>query len=130
MAGDKVNLEVVSQSGRRSVAVTLGEIPGQSEEPRTRRTSLEESLGVEVSPVTPTLKEEFSLPDQRGLVVTKVKSGSPADRVGLREGDMILEANGSAIESVEDLERASQSRDIVVLLVWRNGRTFFVSLRP
>jgi serine protease Do len=130
MAGDRVNLEVVNQSGRRSIAVTLGEIPGQSEEPRTRRTSLEESLGVEVSPVTPTLKEEFSLPDQRGLVVTKVKSGSPADRVGLREGDMILEANGSAIESVEDLERASQSRDIVVLLVWRNGRTFFVSLRP
>ncbi|HPP37547.1 MAG TPA: DegQ family serine endoprotease [Thermosynergistes sp.] len=130
MAGDKVNLEVVSQSGSRSVAVTLGEIPGQSEEPRMRRTSLEESLGVEVSPVTPALKEEFGLPDQKGLAVTRVKPGSPADHVGLQEGDVILEANGSAIESVEDLERASQSRDIVVLLVWRDGRTFFVSLRP
>jgi len=130
MAGDKVNLEVVSQSGSRSVAVTLGEIPGQSEEPRMRRTSLEESLGVEVSPVTPALKEEFGLPDQKGLAVTRVKPGSPADHVGLQEGDVILEANGSAADSVEDLERASQGADVVVLLVWRDGRTFFVSLRP
>jgi serine protease Do len=130
MAGDKVNLEVVSQSGSRSVAVTLGEIPGQSEEPRTRRTSLEESLGVEVSPVTPALKEEFGLSDQKGLVVTRVKPGSPADHVGLQKGDVILEANGSAADSVEDLERASQGADVVVLLMWRDGRTFFVSLRP
>jgi serine protease Do len=130
MVGDKLKIEVVNRSGSKTVTVTLEEIPGQDETPSVEATNLRDSLGIEVSPITPTLKERFGIQKDQGLVVTEVKAGSAAHKVGLREGDLILEANGISVKSIEDLKRAlSQSAEVVVLLVWRDGRTFFVSLR-
>lgn len=129
MVGDKLKIEVVNRSGSKTVTVTLEEIPGQTETSNVKSSDLD-TLGIEVSPITPTLKERFGIQKDQGLVVTEVKVGSAAHKVGLREGDLILEANGVPVNSAEDLKRAlSQSAEVVVLLVWRDGRTFFVSLR-
>jgi serine protease Do len=130
MAGDKVKVEIATSSGKRSVTVTLEEIPGQTEAPRLEVSDLEESLGIEVSPVTPALKQKYNIDSEKGVVVVRVKPGSISDRVGIREGDLILEANGVALKTVDDLKKALQRNpDSVVLLVMREGRTFFVSLR-
>jgi len=110
--------------------VTLEEIPGQTEAPRLEVSDLEESLGIEVSPVTPTLKQKYNIDSEKGVVVVGVKPGSISDRVGIREGDLIMEANGVVLKTVDDLKKALQRNpDSVVLLVMREGRTFFVSLR-
>jgi len=130
MAGDKIKIEMATSSGKRSITVTLEEIPGQTEEPRLEVSDLEESLGIEVSPVTPALKQKYNIDSENGVVVVGVKPGSISDRVGIREGDLILEANGVALKTVDDLKKALQRNpDSVVLLVMREGRTFFVSLR-
>jgi len=130
MAGDKIKIEIATSSGKRSVTVTLEEIPGQTEAPRLEVSDLEESLGIEVSPVTPALKQKYNIDSEKGVVVVRVKPGSISDRVGIREGDLILEANGVALKTVDDLKKALQRNpDSVVLLVMREGRTFFVSLR-
>ncbi len=130
MAGDKIKIEMATSSGKRSITVTLEEIPGQTEEPRLEVSDLEESLGIEVSPVTPTLKQKYNIDSEKGVVVVGVKPGSISDRVGIREGDLILEANGVALKTVDDLKKALQRNpDSAVLLVMREGRTFFVSLR-
>ncbi|WP_349679710.1 Do family serine endopeptidase [Acetomicrobium sp. UBA5826] len=130
MAGDKIKIEMATSSGKRSITVTLEEIPGQTEEPRLEVSDLEESLGIEVSPVTPALKQKYNIDSENGVVVVGVKPGSISDRVGIREGDLILEANGVALKTVDDLKKALQRNpDSAVLLVMREGRTFFVSLR-
>ena len=55
-----------------------------------------------------------------GALVLKVSPGTPADRAGLRPGDVVLEANGLEIDSVDDLRevlvRAQRSRTRSVLI--------------
>jgi serine protease Do len=51
--------------------------------------------GATVATLTPPLDEEMNLPyDSKGIVVTDVASGSPADDMGLQKGDVILSING------------------------------------
>ncbi len=68
-------------------------------------------------------KRGISLP--AGAYVGKVTSRSPADRVGLREGDVIVALNGVPVRGSRDLERvlASLSKGQVVEIVWwQKGR--------
>ncbi|MBP7141989.1 MAG: Do family serine endopeptidase [Opitutaceae bacterium] len=61
-------------------------------------------LGVNVDPLTAGLAEAMGLSkDSRGVIVTQVEAGSPADKAGLRQGDAILSINGRTIASRQDL---------------------------
>jgi serine protease Do len=54
-------------------------------------------LGVMIQPVTPDLAKAFDLPDASGALVGQVTEGSPAERAGLKEGDVIVEFNGKKV---------------------------------
>jgi Do/DeqQ family serine protease len=69
---------------------------------------------------------------QKGLVITDVSPDSRAADAGLQEGDVILEVNRQAVQSVDELRsavRKTGSRP-VLLLVEREGRSLFVTVRP
>ncbi len=111
-------------------------------------------LGVTVLPVSaypPALKKRFKLPDH-GLVIQDVEKGSPAAKAGLKGakdhvyvytpngdvldfgvgGDVILEADGVPIYSINDLRAVlfkKRAGDAVTLKVWREGRTREVVVR-
>jgi serine protease Do len=54
-------------------------------------------LGVLIQPITPELARAFKLPpDTRGALVGGVSPGTPAEKAGLKEGDVITEVNGRA----------------------------------
>ncbi len=59
-------------------------------------------LGVEVQELTPQLAESFGLEDARGIIIAGVLRGGPADRGGLRPGDIITQLNNQAITSSRD----------------------------
>jgi S1-C subfamily serine protease len=46
------------------------------------------------------------LPERDGVLVRGVQEGSPADRAGLRGGDLIVEAGGSPVSAIDDLHTA------------------------
>jgi Do/DeqQ family serine protease len=54
-------------------------------------------LGVTAQSVTADLAETLSLPSVRGALVSGVEAGSPADRAGIRQGDVILAVNGREV---------------------------------
>ena len=54
-------------------------------------------IGVTIQPVTSELATSLGLSDARGALVSSVQSGSPAERVGIRRGDVIVAFNGSPI---------------------------------
>ena len=56
-------------------------------------------LGVEVSNLTADLAQEFKVPDTAGALVQDVTPGGPAERAGLKNGDVIRKFNGQAVES-------------------------------
>jgi serine protease Do len=70
---------------------------------------------------------------ERGVVVVGVKSGSTAEEMGVREGDIILEVNRKSVNSLRSYEQAASSlpKDhAVLLLLKRKGQTIYLTLRP
>ena len=60
-------------------------------------------LGVTVQEVNATLADSFGLDRPRGALVASVDPGSPADKGGIKSGDIILQYNGNPIERSADL---------------------------
>ncbi|HEY2083360.1 MAG TPA: DegQ family serine endoprotease [Verrucomicrobiae bacterium] len=54
-------------------------------------------LGVEIQNVTPDLADEFKLKDNKGALISDVVHGSPADKAGLKDGDVVTEFNGHPV---------------------------------
>ena len=63
-------------------------------------------IGVGIQSVNAALADSFGLDKARGALVSKVESGSPAAKAGLKEGDVILEFNGKPIANASDLPAA------------------------
>ncbi len=60
-------------------------------------------LGIEMVDVTPEVQRKLRLPSLDGALVSDVEDGSPAERAGLREGDVITALNGRAVRGWSDL---------------------------
>lgn len=60
-------------------------------------------LGVMIQKVTPELKDKFSLKDEKGALVADVTAGGPADKAGIKRGDVIVSFNGKQIDEMNDL---------------------------
>ena len=82
-------------------------------------------LGIVGLSVTEDLARYYSLPLERGVLVTRVAGDSPAEQAGIVAGDMILRLDGGAIYSIEDLLSEIHNRKIgdkVRITVYRKGR--------
>jgi serine protease Do len=88
--GQKVRLAVVRDRARVPVGVTLGEMPAEEPAPAAAESETE-GYGLQVEPLSPGAAERLNLPVSQGVLVVDVAVGGPADRAGLRRGDVILE---------------------------------------
>ena len=57
-------------------------------------------LGVDITTLTPALRQQYGFTPTSGAVILSVVSGSPADKAGLVQGDVIVNIDGTAITSV------------------------------
>jgi serine protease Do len=62
-------------------------------------------LGVQVQMVTPDLAKSFGLAEPMGALVAEVRPGTPAEKVGIKRGDIIIEFNGQPIKEMNELPR-------------------------
>src|SRR6266576_5973116 len=62
-------------------------------------------LGVDTRDVTPDRLADLKLKEEHGVEVTTVDQDAPAGKAGIKEHDVILNLNGTAVESVEQLRR-------------------------
>lgn len=88
-------------------------------------------LGVQLQPIDKNLAESFNLKRPEGALVSEVVSGSPADKAGLMQGDIIVEINGAAVKSRDSLRRAimlMQPDQVAVLTVNRGGKIKKISV--
>ncbi len=60
-------------------------------------------LGVSIQPLTPDLAEEFGLKNGSGALVAAVSPGTPAEKAGLKEGDVVVEFEGKKVEDSRQL---------------------------
>jgi len=83
-------------------------------------------LGVTIQGVSQELADSFGLKKAQGALVGAVEPKSPADKAGIKPGDIILEVDGRAIENSIDLPRIigeSRPGTAVNLKLWRQGQT-------
>lgn len=89
-------------------------------------------LGFTVEDISGKLQKQFGLPDQDGVVITKVNPDSAAENAGLKAGDQILEINQAPINSVSDFEnlmKQLEKQDSILLLIRRQNMVTYVVLR-
>ncbi|PYM53756.1 MAG: hypothetical protein DMD79_25815, partial [Candidatus Rokuibacteriota bacterium] len=72
---------------------------------RERGTVVRGWLGVAIRPVTAHAAEEAGLPDAKGAVVEGVVEGSPAERAGMKKGDVIVAIGDQPVATPPDLTR-------------------------
>ena len=62
-------------------------------------------LGVRIQEVTPEIAESLGLKESDGVLISMVNPGEPAEKAGIRAGDVIINFNGKKIKNVRDLQR-------------------------
>ncbi len=77
-------------------------------------------LGAQGQDLTAQLAQAFGIERNNGFIVTQIESGSPADKAGIRVGDVIVAANGKPIRSAAGmhnlvgLQRFGESFEIIL----------------
>ncbi len=139
--GTEVELTVIRDGKPRKLEIELeareavGETPAPDAEP-SREDNTAERLGISVSELNSQIRRMYGLDDEiTGVVITHVKPVSPAADENLVRGDVILEANGESIESVDQLTEIVADvpgGGYIRLYVQRpqmGGRSFFAILK-
>lgn len=60
-------------------------------------------LGVMIQHITPDLQDKLDLKDQRGALVADVTAGGPAEKAGIRRGDVIVSFDGKEVREMNEL---------------------------
>jgi serine protease Do len=82
-------------------------------------------LGIVGLSLTEEIARYYDLPVSKGVVITRIMDGSPADRGGLIVGDIILKLDNTSIPHIEDLSKEIHKRKIgakMRVTIFRNGR--------
>jgi serine protease Do len=88
-------------------------------------------LGVMIQDITPELAKSFGLKDSKGVLISDVVKGSPAEKAGLSTGDVILRFDGKEVENAHKLSQmaaATSPNSKVQIDLLRKGKEKTVSL--
>ena len=88
-------------------------------------------MGVTIQPVTEELAQSFGLKQARGALVNDVIKGGPADRAGVRQGDVITALNGSEVKDPSHLQRLVAEAGIgkiAKISIFRDGKALELSM--
>ena len=140
--GTTVPLSIVRDREQQTLSITVEELDieaetlalrgpnaGRDDDPREETTA---GFGLTLGNITPQIAQQLRLDgDTRGAVVIDVEPGSPAARVGLTGGDVIVRVGQQAIETAaqagQELEQIP-SGGTAFLRVLRGGRESFVAV--
>jgi S1-C subfamily serine protease len=89
-------------------------------------------IGVAIQDLTPDLADAMKTSHTTGAVIAKVETGSPAERAGLRSGDLVVALNGTAVHSgtqLRNLIGLARIGDEVTLTVDRRGAESSIAVR-
>ena len=127
---ETVNMTVWRQGSIKELKVKLGErevdvargMPAQQQQQG-------DLLGMELKTVNAEEAESLGLPSPQGLLVVEVMDASPAAEANIRPGDVILEANGQAVDDLSALQDVldgdALKKGVVMFLIKRQGQNLF-----
>jgi serine protease Do len=129
--GKKAKVGIIRDGKALEVEVVIGELKDEKLQ-ASRKTETEKDLGLVVQNITPEIAKHLNLKDKRGVIVTDVQPGSPAQEGDIRSGDIIKEIGRKPIKNIEDFKEAMTKVNVkegAVLLIQRENVTFYTVLR-
>ena len=141
--GKSVPITYWRNNAAKTVQIAVGELDeteddadssDQEKGKKPKTTAGETVMGMQVSPITPKIREQLHLSDvQTGVSVMDVDRGSEAAKRGVRPGDIIVDVNNEPVKTADDLKKAFESarkkdRKFALVKVARDKETAFVTL--
>ncbi len=141
--GEQVNLGVVRKGGeKKQLSFKVAQRPedegvaarggGEEEEGGGGQPANKSpKLGVSLAPITPEIARQLGTSADEGVVVADVVEGGPAQRSGIRRGDVILEVNRQPVKKIEDVANAigkMKEGEMVLLRVRRGDSALFLAV--
>jgi serine protease Do len=121
--GKEVNIKVVIEESAND---------GQGNNQEENKSTSDYITGLTVSNLPKESKENNPT---KGVIVTNVDSNSNATLRGIKNGDTIIQLDGTDIENTNDFQKQVDSavkkngKDSIMLLIYRNGNQFFTSIK-
>jgi len=122
-----INSQIATLSGGYngiSFAVPINEAMRVSDQLRKNGKVTRGRIGVQIGEVSKEVAESLGLKSAQGAEVSLVEPGGPADKAGIKAGDIILKFNGADIGRSSDLPRLVGSTELgskATVTVWRKG---------
>jgi serine protease Do/serine protease DegQ len=88
-------------------------------------------MGVTIQPVTEELAQSFGLKQAKGALVNDVIKGGPADKAGVRQGDVITALNGKEVKDPSHLQRQVAEAGVgtvAKISIFREGKALELSI--
>jgi serine protease Do len=99
---------------------------------RKGKVSRDITTGLDVQPVDARIARYFGLRSVQGVIVSDLKSNGPAEKAGLKVGDIILSVNGEKVSSEQDIIALlvdASPGDVLKLQVFRERKTLDLNLK-
>jgi Do/DeqQ family serine protease len=121
--GSEVRIKYLRDGKDVEVPVILAAAPETTPRSETRITGDSPCAGLTVVNISPAVSEELGIATAKSGVAVAAVGNGPAQRLGFRKGDVILEINGQEIDRVETLVAViSRTPEYWSMAVNRNGR--------
>ena len=131
--GTTIKLDILREGKAQTVEATVDALEATAAGRRTRGGESESGgFGMAVEPLTPEIARGLELTRRtQGLVIREVQPDGAAAAAGLQEGDVIVQVNGRAVRTGEELKTAlaNTSEKPALLLIVRRNAEIFVTLR-
>jgi serine protease Do len=125
----RVAFTLIRDGRERTVRVTLGS-QASAAVASEASPSFSEKAGWVLRELEWNRAEQLGVPGSEGVLIAEVTRNGSAESAGLRAGDVILEVNRTRVGAPEEVEGViGISADNILLLIWRDGRTFFTVMR-
>ncbi len=132
--GQQIQLEVIREGRHYGTNITLAARPDSqaatppppAQQPATAQQG--SSLGFAVRDLSADQAHSLGLAAKPIAVVSTVVPGSNADRAGVKVGDLIMEADGTADPSTAQIQQAAQD-GVIVMRLKREDATFYTAVR-
>ena len=129
----KVKLVIFRDGKRQEVTVAIARLKDGEAMANADGVSESETIGIVVQEVNKELASRLGITETKGLIISEVKAGSPAEEVGITAGDVIIEFNGSRPDTLE-MYNASAAKlkkgDVARLLLKRpDGAIYYAAVK-
>jgi serine protease Do len=134
ISGQVIGVNVAMAQGAENIgfALPINLVKKDIESVKTKGKIVQPYIGVRYIPVTAAIQKENNLPFDYGALVLRGQSitdfavvpGSPADKAGIVENDIILEINGTKIDDTHQLSdqiAKANVGDTISLKIWHKG---------